>query len=394
VSPLPGLVVFTPLPPTRSGIADYAAELLPLLAAGQPTVAVVATRRDVVAVPGVEVLSVLDYRTRPALAAWPHLLQLGNSLDAAHVYTAALRRRAVVVLHDPVLHHLVEALTHARGDLRGYEAALIAELGEAGRRIAALRQMGIHDPTIRGKLPLHRQVLERAAGVLVHSRTAAARVTRPGGPPVRMMPHHLSPQVAAMDGVDRAVARQRLGWPAEAPVLLALGHATPAKRIEVVLAAVARLRQAGHPLRYVIGGQADPVLDLPRLISEFGLGDRVTVTGWISEQDFLLHARAADLLVNLRDPSGGESSGALTRASGMGLPALVDGVGPSAEHPHVAWLAPGPDAVPRLAATIAALLADPVALAARGAAGRDDMRRRCTPEGSAAAMLAAVLDWA
>lgn len=390
---LPGLVVFTPLPPTRSGIADYAAELLPILGATQPTVAVVARQADVVPIRGVEVVSVLAYRRRPELAGWPHLLQLGNSLDAAHVYLAALRRRAVVVLHDPVLHHLVEALTLGRANPAGYAAALVAELGAAGQRIAGLRAVGMFDPALRARLPLHRQVLDRAAGVLVHSRYAAARVTRPGGPPVRVVAHHLSPAVAAADGLDRATARRRLGWPAAAPVLLSLGHATMSKRLDVVLAAVARLRDAGHPLRYVVAGQADPLLDLPGRIADLGLGDRVTVTGWLDEAGFLLHARAADLLVNLRAPIGGESSGALVRALGMGLPAVVDGVGPAAEYAAAALLPPGPDAAPRLAALLANLLADPGALAARGAAGRDDIRRHCTPEASAAAMLAALREW-
>src|SRR4051812_9243986 len=133
--PHPDLIVFTPLPPTRSGIAAYAAELLPLLAGTLRIVAVVAAARDVVPLPGIEVMAEADYRRHEALHAVPHLHQLGNSLDHAHVYRAALRTPGVLVLHDPVLHHLVEALTLARGDWAGYESALAGEYGAAGRRL-------------------------------------------------------------------------------------------------------------------------------------------------------------------------------------------------------------------------------------------------------------------
>jgi glycosyltransferase involved in cell wall biosynthesis len=393
--PLPDLIVFTPLPPTRSGIAAYAAELLPLLAGTLRIAAVVASARDVVPLPGVAVMAEADYRRQEALHALPHLHQLGNSLDHAHVYRAALRTPGVLVLHDPVLHHLVEALTLARGDWAAYESALAGEYGAAGRRLARLRRAGLFDPAQRWLLPLSGAVLDRAKGVLVHSRFAAGRIDRIGGPEVRVVPHHLSPLVPAADVLSREAARARLGLPQGVPVLLSLGHATPAKRIDLVLAAVARLKAAGSPLLHVIAGAPDPGFDLAGMIASLGLGDRVRITGWLTEADFLAHARAADLLVNLRAPLAGESSGALVRALGMGLPALVDDAGPAAEWPDavVAKLPAGPEPLPRLVAAIGALLADSVGLAARGAAAAAHVRAACAPAASAAAYLAALRDW-
>lgn len=391
----PGLVVFTPLPPSRSGIASYAAELLPELARALPVVAVVARQRELVPLPGVEVISVLEHRRRPGLRDWAQLAQLGNSLDHAHAYVAALRRPGIVTLHDPVLHHLVEALTLGRGNPAGYAAALLAEHGEAGRRVARLRALGLFDAGLRFLLPLHRQVLDRARGVIVHSRFAAGRVQRPGGPPLRVVPHHLSPAVAAADGLGQAAARQQLGLPEDGPILLSLGHATPAKRIDVVLAAVARLTAEFPGLLHVIAGAPDPGLDLGALVDGLGLQGRVRVTGWLPEAAFLPYARAADLLVNLRHPQAGESSGALVRALGMGLPAVVDAIGPAAEYPDavVAKLPPGPEPAARLAALLAGLLRDPAGLAARGAAARAHLRQAATIEASAAAYLEAIAAW-
>ncbi|MDO9707379.1 glycosyltransferase family 4 protein [Paracraurococcus lichenis] len=393
---LPGLVVFTPLPPARSGIASYAAELLPALARHLPVAAVVARRAEVVPLPGVEVLAVLDYRARRDLQAWPHLHQVGNSLDHAHALLGALRRPGIVTLHDPVLHHLVEALTLGRGNPAGYEAALVAEHGVAGRRVARLRRRGLFDPSLRWLLPLNRMLLDRQRGVILHSRFAAGRVHRPGGPPLRVIPHHLSPEVPALDGLTRQAVRQRLGLPERAPILLSLGHATPAKRIDLVLEAVARLAGEFPDLLHLVAGAPDPGLDLDGLIARYGLGGRVRVTGWLPEEAFLPYARAADLLVNLRQPQAGETSGALVRALGMGLPAVVDATGPSAEYPDsvVAKLAPGPEPAARLAALIGGMLRDPAGLAARGEAARAHLRRHHALDASARLYLEAIDVWA
>jgi hypothetical protein len=128
-----GLVVFSPLPPARSGVADYTAELLPALGRRAQVTVVVASERDPRPVDGATVVSEVEYRRRSGLHGLPHLYQLGNSLHGAEVYRQALRRPGVVLLHDTVLHHLVEALTVERGDWLGYETVM-AENGGVQRR--------------------------------------------------------------------------------------------------------------------------------------------------------------------------------------------------------------------------------------------------------------------
>jgi hypothetical protein len=79
----------------------------------------------------------------------------------------------------------------------------------------------------------------------------------------------------------------------------------------------------------------------------------------------------------------------------MGLPALAYDCGPLAEYPDaiLAKLPFGPERVPAVAAAIAALLADPAGLAARGQAARDFMRRHCSVEASCASYLEAIRAW-
>jgi glycosyltransferase involved in cell wall biosynthesis len=391
------LVIVSPLPPSPSGIAAYTAELVPELARHCAVTVVLATEADVAAAPQdlpVRLVSERAWRADPGLQAMPHLHQLGNSLDHAHVYRAALSRPGVVVLHDVVLHHLVEALTLGRGSPHAYAAALAAEYGPAGRRLARLRELGLFAPMQRFLMPLNGAVLARARGVVVHSRFAAGRLGGPAGLPVRILPHHLSPAIAGFDGVSQAEARARLGLPADERVLLLLGHVTPAKQAGMVLRALALLARDGPPL-LVVGGQVEAGLDIAGDAAAHGLGGRVRLTGWLADEAFFLHLRAADLLLALRFPTAGESSGTLARALGMGTPALVYDVGPAAEYPDsvLAKLPFSADAAAPLAIRIGELLGDAPGLAALGAEARAWMRTACSPAASAAAYLDCLSAW-
>ena len=110
---------YSPLPPSRSGIADYSALLLPAL------------RRRI------EVVAARPGRFRRAPKADAALYHVGNDPEAHGWIVEALRRRpGVVVLHEIVLHHLVAGITLARGDAAGYLDAMERDHGLAGRLLA------------------------------------------------------------------------------------------------------------------------------------------------------------------------------------------------------------------------------------------------------------------
>lgn len=393
---MPGLVVFSPLPPTRSGIADYTAELLPALGRRVPVTAVVASERDLRPVEGAEVVSELEYRRRSALHGLPHLYQLGNNLHGAFVYRAALRRPGVVLLHDPVLHGLVDALTLDRGDWAGYEAVLAENYGPAGRRLARLRRVGVFSPAQRGLLPLHRHVLDRSRGVIVHSRFAASRLEVAADVPVRVVPHHVSPAVAAWDGLDRAEARARLGLPdGGEPLLLSLGFVTRTKGLDVALGALACLKSEGVACRLVVAGAEDGSIDVTSAVREAGVEDRTHILGWVPDTEFFALLRAANLLLLLRPSSSGESSGVLARALGAGLPALAYDVGPASEYPDmlVEKMPFSADPVGGAVTALRRLLTNRGQLSARALKAREPLRRERTIEASADRILAALNEW-
>ncbi len=69
------------------------------------------------------------------------------------------------------------------------------------------------------------------------------------------------------------------------PTLLYLGRLKRYKRVDLILHALARLREGGVRARLIIAGQGDAAASLRGLRDELGLGDVVEMPGFVSEED-------------------------------------------------------------------------------------------------------------
>ena len=101
-------------------------------------------------------------------------------------------------------------------------------------------------------------------------------------------------------------ARRRLGlgsgW-----ILASFGLVTPEKRISMTLRCLKRLLDEGLDVRYILVGGTVPHYDALAEARQIGVASQVTLTGRVSAADFLLHAFASDMCLNLRYPSAGET---------------------------------------------------------------------------------------
>jgi glycosyltransferase involved in cell wall biosynthesis len=299
---------YSPLPPSRSGIADYSALLLPALR----------ERVDVVvAEPG-----------RRAPDADVALYQVGNDPDAHGWILDALKKRpGVVVLHEYVLHHLIAGTTIGRGDGRGYLDAMERELGVAGRLLG----LGVLDnllpllwETQPERFPLSGVVLDRATGLVVHSRYVGEKA-RAAGYRGRLwhVPHPAWPMGHVEPAAD--VAGE--------PLVGCFGYLNMNKRIPELLEAFAELRRERPAARLLLAGAAGERFDLQRRLERLGLVDGVDRRDYVPEDRMWSLMAACDVLVNLRYPTMGETSGSAIRALSLGKPLVVSDVGWFSELP-------------------------------------------------------------
>ena len=314
---------YSPLPPERSGIADYSALLLPALK----------RRVDV------------DVASREARADGEiALYHVGNDPEVHGWILERLRREpGVVVLHDFVLHHLVASLTLGRKDKAGYLAALERDAGVAGRLLGLGVIDGCIPPLWEARpedFPLCGEVLDLADGIIVHSRYVERRVRERGfDGPLWRIPHPAWP--------EPDVTPER---PEGDPVFGAFGNLNESKRVPQLLDAFARFRESHPNARLLLVGDATSGLDRR-------LGDAVVRERFVPEERLWALLGGVDAVVALRSPTMGETSGIAIRALTLGKPLLVSDVGWFAELPDDVALkvAPGGGEVERLAAALETL---------------------------------------
>lgn len=302
------VAIFTPLPPSKTGVAHYASMLLPALA----------KRIDVRAFDSLE-----GYRAEDFDAV---IYQLGNNPHHEWIYAEAMRVPGVIVLHDLVLHHLIVEMTLARGDAEGYVAALEASHGEPGAAWARGRAAGLHSEIGNFLLPASVEVARRARAVIVHNHYAADRLRSFGvETPIHVVPHPYVPETRRF---DRDALRARHGFDASHRVIGLLGFLTSAKRAEVVLEAFRVARGRDPRLALLVVGEPAPNMDVEKM-----RGDGIVMTGYAADDEFPAYYAAADRFVNLRYPTAGETSGTLIRALDAGKPVAVSDYAQFAELP-------------------------------------------------------------
>jgi glycosyltransferase involved in cell wall biosynthesis len=307
---------YSPMPPERSGIADYSALLLPAL------------RRRIE----------VDVAARGQQAHGDiALYHVGNDPESHGWIIDRLRKEpGIVVLHDFVLHHLVASLTLGRKDKRGYLAALERDAGLPGRLLG----LGVIDGCIPPlwevrpeDFPLCGEVLDLATGVIVHSRFVERRVRERGyDGPVWRIPHPA--------WTLPAVSPER---PDGDPVFGAFGNVNASKRVPQLLEAFARFRETHSTARLVLAGAN---------AQRRRLADGVSREGYVDEKRLWGLLAGVDAVVSLRSPTMGETSGVAIRALTAGKPLLVSDVGWFAELPDDVALkvAPNDTEIDRLVA--------------------------------------------
>lgn len=329
----PRLAYVSPLPPARSGIADYSAELITQLTRDYDIDVVIPQGSEFIAEIGSALISNVGIISPTALMKHAQdytriVYHFGNSDHHGHMVELIRSVPGVIVLHDFYLSGLFAVMQHSYGvpnffDEAIYESHGYGALADANGRMTLQQAMW--------KYPCNLTVLKRSLGVIVHSNHSLDLARDWYGDETaskwRLIPHLRVPQHTA----DRESARKSLGIEKDEFVICSFGGIGETKRTDRLIEAFGKSKCGeSAKVRLVIVGaypQSDFGVELETQISSHPFRDRITVAGRVEREQYKTYLASADLAVQLRTLSRGETSGAVLDCLNWGVATIINANG-------------------------------------------------------------------
>ena len=395
----PKLAYVSPLPPERSGIATYSAELLPELSKFYDIELIT----DLHALDEREIgmslpLRSVDWFRRNARSFDRVVYHFGNSEFHKHMFSLLEEVPGVVVLHDFYLSGIQAHREFAVGEPHQW----IKSLYESHGYSAVAERYGAEDTaTVVFGYPCNFDVLRLAAGVIVHSPYSKELASEWYGPDLArkwaLIPHLR----VVSEGVEseRVRARGELNLDPDEFMVCAFGLLGPTKLNHRLLQAWLRSSLARDPkCRLVFVGDNDKTpygRQLETAIESDQGRSNVSITGWTDSETFQRYLHASDVAVQLRSLSRGETSGTVLDAMSKSVPTVVNANGSMAFIPSDA-VAMLPDAFTdeALIEILEKLRASPDFARALGARGRQQIEMAHAPAACAQSYADAIEDFA
>jgi glycosyltransferase involved in cell wall biosynthesis len=320
------LAVFSPLPPVKSGIADYTVELLTELGSRHPVEVFVASHDELARWPAghaaFTVRTAHDFVWAAARTPFDVVVyQMGNAWCHDYIWPYLFAYPGVVVLHDGHLHHARAWSLLRRRRQADYRAELAFNHPGLPPDAAEVGLSGFAGP-VYYHWPMLRAVVESARMTIVHNPRLAAELAGTYAPArVEAVPMGVAEPLATHE--QTTAARRRCGAGPDTVLVTAFGAITAEKRIEPLLHACAVARRYSPDLRLALVGQAMPHFDAAGLARQLGVGDALAMPGYVGEDELPAFLAASDIVASLRWPSARETSASWLRALAAGRATIV-----------------------------------------------------------------------
>lgn len=329
---------FSPLPPLKSGISEYSELILEYLknfATVDLWVDGFIPRREIC-----NRFNVINYKDTeevlPLLKTYDAIIyNMGNNAEIhSGMYEVLQEYPGIVILHDYVLHHFFAGYwLNKKNNQERYLAEVRKQYGlpveESIRKSLRMHAKPIWETEAVFHYPLNKSVLQKVTGVVVHSEFVQKLVKDHVQGRILKVNSPVYPVPAA--SLNRT--RYELGLPEDKIILASFGFVTPPKRIDIVLDVIANNEYLRENMYYIIIGELSPGFPISDYVRNRGLADKVMLPGYLQIEESYEYIDNADICINLRYPTMGETSGSLIRIMSLGKPTLVSNVGWYAELP-------------------------------------------------------------
>jgi len=273
------------------------------------------------------------------------LYQVGNSPFHSHMLDLMRRHPGVLVLHDFFVSSMLEADEREQRRPRVWSDALYHAHGYPALALRYGEDDGSGTKGViaaKDRFPCNLSLLQDAAGIIVHSAHSARLAGKWYGAQASAdwacIPHLRVAKPIEDRAAMRRAARKQLGLPLECFLVCSFGFIAPTKLTHRLFDAW--LQSALHASRecelVLVGENHGGAYgtQLAKRIDESGAGERIRIAGWTEMHEYELYLQAADISVQLRCLSRGETSGAVLDCMNHALPTIVNAHGSMEDLPE------------------------------------------------------------
>jgi glycosyltransferase involved in cell wall biosynthesis len=359
------MAFLTPLPPNRSGIADYNAEFLPYLSphfdidlyvSGTPCThdGINSTFR------------IFDARDLPTTASQYDVIfyEFGNSEFHSHMLPLLEKHPGVVGLHDAFLSGLMAYQEFHIGEKNRLSAEMLYSHGSAARGLfAPVRQHTDANTAAVLNLPCTKRVLDQATGIISHSKfnLDLARQHYPQGflAPYRIIPQMIRPGSKLLMR-NRSACKRKLGFKESDFIIASFGHVAWNKCGDRIIKALEEIEAKKHKdwhLLFVGELSKDEYgKRIEELIRHSPARERLRITGFIPTSQYQEYISITDVAVQLRVKSRGGTPRGVLDCMAYSVPVVVNNEASYQDYPDDAVIKIDADPSPTDIATTLSLL--------------------------------------
>lgn len=324
----PKVAFFSPLPPKKSGIANYSSSILKLLSRYWNIDLFIDeySCSDPYLTTNFKIHSYLNFEQLHQKNPYDVIVyQIGNSENHAYMFDLVKKYPGIVVLHDVYLSGVLHWITAKVGKVDEFKDEVIYSHGEYGKQLVEKAQKGLmswHD--LIQQLQVNKRFLENATQIIVHSQWDKENILKqnPQFSNKISLVHQFSPLRVNTKKLESKII---LGFSKDDFLICSFGFVVSTKKIDSVITNLKTFLQKNKNCKYIVVGDAsDPYgQQVKSLVKKLGISDRVIFTDFIDDITYNRYLEACDVCISLRTNTRAGTSATVNHSLGAGLPTII-----------------------------------------------------------------------
>lgn len=320
----PKILYASPFQPIQSGISDYS-EILVKALQEKYVVTLLVKDYEISNLELANSCEVLRYdKDVIPYNEFQHIIyNIGNQpFYHDYIYRCCLEHPGLIILHEFSIYFLTVGVHNQDGDVLGtvYQQEGARGIHKIKNAIQNEHQELLECKSLSSELPLNKEILQSNNKFMVHSEYVCDKLIESGYiEPERIRKiNHVALINDDTEYIQREVLFQKFGIPNDVILLASFGFISPNKLNHVICETILKLaNKLEQKICYVMVGEGG-------YINHYVDNKTIFKTGYTSLEEFNSFIKYADVILNLRYPTMGETSGALIRILGLGKVCIIN----------------------------------------------------------------------